>query len=215
MDSWPCSQLSLPEGGCPNWLCLKQPCKRLTIHVWFPGCTYCLSGEEGLEGWGMISLRLRLAVCRCPRPSWGPEPLTCGSARLSPPRLVVSRWHPCVLAPEQGEVVLHWFPALLYHLGHQIRHAVYADVHVAKWRSVHLNLSVVRGLGEASGLAGFPEQETELGNVVIKPSSPSHRPRRSRRGSPSPKNCPSPPLPKSSTSFSNTRNHRGSHHASV
>lgn len=78
---------SLPNASPSIFGFHKQPSKHLTIHVWFPGCTYSLSGEEGLEGWDMISLRLRLALYRCPRPSWGPEPLTCGSARLSPPRL--------------------------------------------------------------------------------------------------------------------------------
>ena len=103
------SQLSLPEGSCQNWLSLKQPSKCLTIHVWFPSCRYSLSGEEGLEVWHTINLRLRPAQHCCPRPS-GPgkdhRPRTvhlqeCSSVSTLP---VVSHWDPCVLAPEQEEV---------------------------------------------------------------------------------------------------------------
>lgn len=127
MDSWPCSQLSLPEWRLPkHWLCLKQPCKRLTIHVWFPGCTYCLSGEEGLEGVDMISLRLGLLCVAVLGRPWGLNRWTCGSACLSPPRLsspvgIHVFWH----LSRGGCSTL--VPLLLYHLGHQIRHAVYAD----------------------------------------------------------------------------------------
>lgn len=51
MDSWPCAQLSLPEGVCQNWLCLKQPSKCFTIHIWFPQAAFQTLDHPRVVSW--------------------------------------------------------------------------------------------------------------------------------------------------------------------